>query len=177
MEISFLAPKIGFGDFQVRWILPAVCSLPLVIASEGNSLQLRCVGLLLRWILVADHELQSMQASVVEAHWLQSRDSRVMANGISCSTVCGIFLDQTSNLCPLTCQVDSYPLDYQGSPESHILSLPQENKGQHRQRGCQAEHCYARHILSFTIKDLSLMSKSRMQHHFCNYINYIWLQR
>ena len=37
MEISFLAPKIGFGDFQVRWILPAVCSLPLVIASEGNS--------------------------------------------------------------------------------------------------------------------------------------------
>ena len=57
MEISFLAPKIGFGDFQVRWILPAVCSLPLVIASEGNSLQLQCVGLLLRWILVADHEL------------------------------------------------------------------------------------------------------------------------
>ena len=128
MEISFLAPKIGFGDFQVCWILTAVFRLSLVAASEGNSLQLRYVGLFLWWTLVAGHELQRMQASVVEAYWLQSRDSGVMAYGLSCSTACEIFLDQASNLCPLHCQVDSYPLDYQGSPESHILSLPQENK-------------------------------------------------
>ena len=57
MEISFLAPKIGFGDFQVCWIFTAVCRLSLVAASEGNSLQLRYVGLFLWWTLVAGHEL------------------------------------------------------------------------------------------------------------------------
>ena len=57
MEISLLAPKIGFGDFQVLWILTAVCRLSLVAASEVNSLQLWCVGLFLWWTLVAGYEL------------------------------------------------------------------------------------------------------------------------
>lgn len=57
MEMLFLAPKIGFGDFQVRWILSAAGRLPLAAASEGNSLQVQCVGFLLWWMLVADHEL------------------------------------------------------------------------------------------------------------------------
>ena len=39
-----------------------------------------------------------------------------MAHELSCSTACGIFLDQALNLCPLHSQVDSYPLSYQGSP-------------------------------------------------------------
>ena len=30
-------------------------------------------------------------------------------NGLSCSTVCGIFLDQRSNLYPVHWQVDSHP--------------------------------------------------------------------
>ena len=37
---------------------------------------------------------------------------------VSCSMVCGIFLDQGSKLCPRW-QVDSQPLDHQGSP-SHF---------------------------------------------------------
>ena len=40
-----------------------------------------------------------------------------MAHGLSCSTSCGIFLDQGLNPCPLHWQVDSQPLRHQGSPE------------------------------------------------------------
>ena len=43
-------------------------------------------------------------------------DSVVVAHGLSCSTACGIFLDQGSNPCPLHQQADSYPLYHQGSP-------------------------------------------------------------
>ena len=39
-----------------------------------------------------------------------------MAFRLSCPTACGIFLDQRWNLCPLHQQVDSLPLDHQGSP-------------------------------------------------------------
>ena len=42
-----------------------------------------------------------MQASVVAARGLQSAGSVVVAHGLSCSTACGIFPDQGSNLCPL----------------------------------------------------------------------------
>ena len=34
----------------------------------------------------------------------------------SCSELCVIFLDQGSNICPLHWQVNSWPLDHQGSP-------------------------------------------------------------
>ena len=40
----------------------------------------------------------------------------VVAHRLSGSTACGIFLDRGSNLCPLHWQVDSSPLDHQGSP-------------------------------------------------------------
>ena len=50
------------------------------------------------------------------AHGLQSTGSVVVAHGLSCSTACGIFLDQGFNPCPLHWQVDSSPLCHQGSP-------------------------------------------------------------
>ena len=37
------------------------------------------------------------------------------AHGLSCSMECGIFLDHRQNPCPLHWQVDSYPLNQQGS--------------------------------------------------------------
>ena len=37
------------------------------------------------------------------------------AHGLSCSMACGIFLDHRLNPCPLHWQVDSYPLNQQGS--------------------------------------------------------------
>ena len=52
--------------------------------------------------------------------WLllfQSTGSIVGAQEL-CSQACGIFLDQGSNPSPLHWQVDSQPLDHQGSPNS-----------------------------------------------------------
>ena len=40
----------------------------------------------------------------------------VVVHGLSYPAAHGIFLEQGSNLCPLHWQVDSYPLDHQGSP-------------------------------------------------------------
>ena len=40
-----------------------------------------------------------------------------MAHGLSCSTACGIFLDQGLNLCLLHWQADSLPLRHQRSPD------------------------------------------------------------
>ena len=49
-----------------------------------------------------------------------------MAHGLSCFVACGIFSDQGSNLCPLHWQVDSQPLQHQGSPCQYfrILFIP-----------------------------------------------------
>ena len=54
--------------------------------------------------------------------------SRVWASAVvvlrrSCPTACGIFPDQGSNPCPLPWQVDSYPLDHQGSSTHPFLFL------------------------------------------------------
>ena len=43
--------------------------------------------------------------------------SVVVAHGLSCSTACGVFPDQGSNLCPAL-QVDSCLLCHQGSPRT-----------------------------------------------------------
>ena len=55
------------------------------------------------------HRLQQLWRvdSVVVARRLQSAGSVVVAHGLSCSAVCGIFLDQGSNPCPLHWQADS----------------------------------------------------------------------
>ena len=54
--------------------------------------------------------------------------SRVWASAVavlrhSCPPACGIFPDQESNPCPLPWQVDSYPLDCQGSSSHPFLFL------------------------------------------------------
>ena len=41
----------------------------------------------------------------------------IVAPGLSCPTASGVFPDQGSNPCPLHWQVDSKPLDHQGSPD------------------------------------------------------------
>ena len=52
------------------------------------------------------HGLQQLQhaSSVVVARRLQSTGSVVVVHGLSCSTACGIFLDQSLNSCPLHCR-------------------------------------------------------------------------
>ena len=57
----------------------------------------------------------------------RSLDSVVVAQRLTCSVECGIFPDQGSNLCPLYWQVDSYPVDHQGSPGVGFLYGVTEN--------------------------------------------------
>ena len=49
----------------------------------------------------------------------------IVAHGLSCLKVCGIFPDQGSNLCLLPWRADSLPLSHQGSPLAMFLT-PQE---------------------------------------------------
>ena len=62
-------------------------------------------------------------ASVFVAPRLQSADSVVVAYGLSCSSACGISLDQGSNPCLLHWQMDSLPLSQQEAPWLHILQI------------------------------------------------------
>ena len=52
---------------------------------------------------------------------LQSPGSVVGAQGLRCSTTCGVFPGQGSNPCLLHWQADSLPLSHQGSPNKYIL--------------------------------------------------------
>ena len=67
--------------------------------------------------LVAEHRLQGVRASVFETRGLWSPGSVLVAHGLSCSAVGGIFLDQGSNPCLLHEQADSLLLSHQGSPQ------------------------------------------------------------
>ena len=62
--------------------------LSLVAASGGYS-SLQCAGFSLWWLLL----LRSTGS--------KHTGSAVVAHGLSCSTACGIFLDQGANPCPL----------------------------------------------------------------------------
>ena len=73
------------------------------VASGGHSSS-RCTGLSLSRLLLLRSTGSRRTGSVIVAH------------GPSCSTACGIFPDQGSNLCPLHWQADSQPLRHQGSP-------------------------------------------------------------
>ena len=77
--------------------------LSLVVASRGHPSS-QCAGLSLLRPLLLRSTGSRRAGSVVVAH------------GPSCSTACGIFLDQGSNPCPLHWQADSQPLRHQGSP-------------------------------------------------------------
>ena len=82
-------------------------------------------------LLAAVHRPLIAVASPAVEHGLQACGSQqschvgsaVVAHGPSCSTACGIFPDQRSNLCPLNWQVDSQTLCHQGSPSFIILHV------------------------------------------------------
>ena len=96
-----------FIYFWLCWVFVSVRGLSLVAASGGHSSS-QSTGLSLSWLLL-----------------LRSTGSRragsVVAHGPSCSVACGIFPDQSSNLCPLHWQADSQPLRHQGSPKGKLL--------------------------------------------------------
>ena len=76
-----------------------------LVAAIGGSSSLLCAGFSLR-----------------RPFSLWSMGSVVVAYRLSCSTACGIFLDQGSNPCLLHWQADSLPPSHQGSPNQGFLS-------------------------------------------------------
>ena len=59
---------------------------------------------------------------------MRGLDSRLMGSvvvvhSLSCPLACGIFLDRGSNSFPLRWQVDSKPLDHQGSPQYSCIGV------------------------------------------------------
>ena len=108
--ISFLFSN--FIYLWLCWVFVAARGLSLVAAS-GSCSSLQCAGFPLRWLLL----LWSMGSRCVgfsscgmwaqQACGLQRAGSVVVAHGLTCSTACGIFRNQGSNLCPLHWQEDS----------------------------------------------------------------------
>ena len=122
------------------------CFLKLIFGCAGSSLLHRLLcscgerGLLfiaLHELLTevapfgVEHRLQGPWASAVAAPGLESTGSAVETHGLSCSSACGIFMDQGSNLCLLHWQADSSPLKYQGSPEiGYCLNQQSYSRGE-----------------------------------------------
>ena len=72
------------------------------------------------WVVVL--RLLAAAASLVVERGLQgSRASVVVAQGLGCSSACGIFPDQGWNPCLLHWQMDSLPLSHQGSPPHPVF--------------------------------------------------------
>ena len=87
-------------------------------ASRGCSLAVVCRLLISVAFPAAEHRLQSAQASVLAAGRLSRWSDR-----LSCSTACGVFLDQELSPCPLHWQADSLPLDHQGSTSPNSIKF------------------------------------------------------
>ena len=78
-----------------------------LVAVSSFSLVLVCGLLTAVLSLAIEHGLWSTWTSVAMAPGLWDTESVVVAQWLSCSTACGIFLDQGSNLCPMHWQADS----------------------------------------------------------------------
>ena len=108
-------------------------SLPLglsfVVASWGYSSS--CGGLVTAVAsLASGHGLSlghadfsSSGGTWAQELWLLASEHRLNSCELSCSTACGIFLDQGSNLCLLHWQADSLLLSQQGSPVLSFKSI------------------------------------------------------
>ena len=94
---------------QRRQGLGCCVGLSLAVASTGYTL-LQCASFSLWWLL-----LQSTN-SRAWAQELWCVGLGVVVRGLSCSTACGIFLDQGSNPRLPHWQVDTLLLNHQGSP-------------------------------------------------------------
>ena len=108
----------------------AFCGFSLVAASRVYSL-LQSMGFSLWWLLLfwstgsRACRLEQLQhaGSVAVPSGFQSMGSVVVASGVCCSMVHGIFPGQGSNLRALYWQLDSYPLLHWGSSHTLLLTI------------------------------------------------------
>ena len=104
----------NYFDLSIHYLFLAVLGLcrcaGFTLAAESGGYSLAVV-----------HGLLTAGASLVVVHELYSTGSVVVAHELTCSSACGIFLDQGSNLKLLHWQVDSLPLSHQGSPQRFMF--------------------------------------------------------
>ena len=120
--------KFAFAIFLKIYLSLAVLSfccytgLSLVAASGGCSLAAVHELLIAVTSTAAEHGLQGARASAAVAPRLRSTKLSVLVGyGLSCSTVCGIFLDQGLDPCLLHWQMDSSPLSTREAPFARLL--------------------------------------------------------
>ena len=106
VSLVCMPKKILFIYLWLCWVSVAMCRLSLVVASRGCSL-LEAQGLLI-----------AVASFVVENWALGVQVSVVVTQRLSYPKACSILPDHWWNWCPLHWQVDSLPLDHQGSPET-----------------------------------------------------------
>ena len=114
---SVLSPLFVFSNIFYIVLLFFLVALGLLNCCSGFP-QLQCEGVTLCCGIKASHR---------GGFFCQSTGSRSMGfsrfgDGLSCSTACGIFLDQGSNPCLLHWQADSYRLYHQGSQVLLVLN-------------------------------------------------------
>ena len=105
-------------NIYLSWAVLDLCcpaGFSLVVENRGCSLVAVRGLLMVMASLVVEHGLKGAWTSVVMVPGLQSTGPIAMAHELSCSTACGIFLDQGLNLCLLYGRVDSLLLSHQGS--------------------------------------------------------------
>ena len=101
----------------------------LVVASGNHAAVAAQEPLIAEVSLAAELRLQGARASVLVARGLRSCSSWAPENKLSscstwssCSTACGIFLDQGLTPCLLHWQADSLPLNHQGAPHFYMYN-------------------------------------------------------
>ena len=108
-------------------VLDLCCRAGFSLVAENRGCSLVVVrGCLTAMAFLVDHGLKGAWASVVMVPGLPSTGSIAMAHELSCSTACGIFLDQGLNPCLLHGQVNFLPLSPQGSP-GHLFIFAGES--------------------------------------------------
>ena len=115
-------------------VLGLRCLLGFSLVAESQGLLFSCnlqashCSALLQSMGSRAHELCYLwhTCSIVAAPRLQSTGSIVVVHQLSCSTSCGIFLDQGSNPCVLPWQTDSLPLSHQRRPGFSFLKYKVE---------------------------------------------------
>ena len=101
----------------------------LVVASGNHAAVAAQEPLIAEVSLAAELRLQGARASVLVARGLRSCSSWAPEHRLSscstwssCSTACGIFLDQGLTPCLLHWQADSLPLNHQGAPHFYMYN-------------------------------------------------------
>ena len=108
-----------------------------LVAMRGGYSVVGVVGFSLQWKAQAlGRRLQLLQhvRSAAVAPGLESTGAIAVMHRLRCSVTCGIFPDHGSNPCLLMWQVDSLPLNHQGSPSKYIFKphYPGDRDGEGR---------------------------------------------